>query len=109
MAALFRRGPARCRSRQFSERLSLPPTNHFANGAFHSTTFFHGARQVSSRASLPKNLAGCLIDSRYMRRYCSSLLIRAFLANSFDGLKTRFSIKCDSMFVFSILILGLRN
>src|SRR4030088_188889 len=68
MAAFLRRCPARCRSRQFSERLSFPPTNHFAKGAFHWRTFFHGARHLSSFASRVQNFTGCLIDSRYMRR-----------------------------------------
>src|SRR6267143_6682341 len=105
MAALLRRCPARCRSRQFSERLSFPPTNHFAKGAFNWRTFFHGARHVSSFASRVQNFTGCLIDSRYIRRYWSRLLIRAFAANSFAGLKTRFSIRCDSM-LLSIFILN---
>src|SRR5260370_24213435 len=104
MAALLGRWVVRCRSRQFSERLSFPPMNHFAKGAFHSRTFRQGFCQESSFASRDQNLSGCLIDSRYMRRYCARFLIRAFCANSFAGLKTRFSFKCDSMLRLSIFI-----
>src|SRR5205823_4731510 len=104
IAALFRRWVVRCRSRQFSERLICPPMNHFANGAFHSKTFRHGFCQESSFASRDQNLSGCLIDSRYIRWYCARFLIFAFRANSFAGLKTRFSFKCDSMFRLSIFM-----
>src|SRR5206468_10416182 len=97
IAALFRRDPARCRSRQFSETFSFPPTNHFANGGFHSRTFPHGARQTNSFASRVQNLAGWRIDSRYIRRYLARLLIRALLLKSGAGLKTPFSTRCDSM------------
>ena len=50
---------------------SFPPTNHFANGAFHSRTFFQRFCQTSSLASRAQNFSGRLIDSRYIRRYCS--------------------------------------
>src|SRR5439155_24056005 len=43
IAALFRRGPPTCRSRQFAETLSRPPTNHFAKGGSQSRTFDQGA------------------------------------------------------------------
>jgi flavin-binding protein dodecin len=80
--------------------------NHFANGAFHSKTFRHGFCQESSFASRDQNLSGCLIDSRYIRRYCARFLIFAFCANAFGGLKTRLSFKCDSMFRLSIFMCG---
>src|SRR5689334_12930804 len=102
IAALLRRGVVRCRSKQFSERFSFPPMNHFANGGFHSTTFRQRFRHTSSLASRAQNLSGELIDSRYIRRYCSSDLIRAFCANAFEGLKTRFSFKCDSILRLSV-------
>src|SRR5205823_9382641 len=51
-----------------------------------------------------QNLSGRLIDSRYIRWYCARFLIRAFRANSFAGLKTRFSFKCDSMLRLSTFI-----
>src|SRR3954467_2277662 len=106
IAALLRRCVERCRSRQFSEMFSFPPTNHFANGAFHSSTLLQRLRQVSSSASRAQNFCGCRIDSRCIRRYCSRLLIRAFCAKSFAGLKTRVSFKCDSMFFSSVFMGG---
>ena len=45
IAALFRRGPTAWRSTQFSQTLSLPPSNHFAFGAF------DGAMQRFTRIS----------------------------------------------------------
>src|SRR4051794_32678177 len=98
MAALLRRGPCKCRSRQFSATLSFPPTNHLANGGFHSRTFSHGCCHMSSRASRAQNFSGARIDSRYIRRYCSRLPIRAFFANERAGLKTRVSFRWDSIF-----------
>src|SRR5215212_12224472 len=103
MAALFCRAVPRWRSRQFSETLSLPPTNHCANGSFHSRTFLKGACQVSSFASRAQNLSGFLIDSCQSDLYSARLPMRAFLANSFAGLKTRFSTRCDSML---LLLMG---
>ena len=44
-AALVRRAVVMCRSRQLWETLSLPPTNHLALGAFHSSVFVHGLNQ----------------------------------------------------------------
>jgi len=43
-------------SRQFAETFSLPPTNHFANGARHSRTLDHGAIQSRPLPSAPKGL-----------------------------------------------------
>src|SRR5439155_17614139 len=57
-AALFRRGPAKCRSRQFAETLSFPSRNHLAKGGFHSRTFDQGAVQSSSRAMRAQNASG---------------------------------------------------
>ena len=51
IAALFRSGVFRWRSRQFSETLILPPTNHFANGSSHWRTLSHRLRQRSCFAS----------------------------------------------------------
>src|ERR1041384_8080607 len=50
MAALFLRQVATWRSRQFSERLSTPPRNHLAKGAFHSTTLSQRRDQRSVSA-----------------------------------------------------------
>src|SRR5450432_3539535 len=99
IAALFFDGPCRWRSRQFSATLSFPPMNHFANGAFHSSTRFHFLRQSSSRARPPQNFSGLRIDFFQSERYSSMLDTCAFFANSFAGLKTRFSTWCDSIFI----------
>ncbi len=56
-AALFFLGPERWRSRQLTEALSLPPTNHFAFGGFQSRTFFHGLNQSSSFAKPAQNFS----------------------------------------------------
>src|SRR5205814_785205 len=53
----------------------------------------------SSSASRAQNFSGRSIDSRYIRRYWARFLIGDFCANSFDGLKTRFSLRSDSMLV----------
>src|SRR4051812_20497049 len=60
IATLFFVGPLRCRSRQFSDRLSFPPSNQRANGAFHFSTLFQRFVQTSSLASRAQNLAGRL-------------------------------------------------
>ena len=57
----------------------------------------HGFCQTSSFASRAQNLSGRSIDSRYSRWYSSKLPMRAFFANARAGLKTRFSIRWDSM------------
>src|SRR5438876_114488 len=98
IAALFLRGVSRCRSRQFSETLILPPMNHFANGSFQSSALLHFFCQTSSEASRAQNLSGRWIDSRYIALYLARLLMRADAAKSFPGLKRRFSTRCDSMF-----------
>ena len=54
----MRRGPVTWRSRQLSATLSLPPTNHFAYGGFHSSAFFQGLNQWSSLARCSQNLTG---------------------------------------------------
>src|SRR5438046_9689961 len=75
IAALFPRKPSglRCRSRQFSEMFSFPPTNHFAKGAFLYRTFFHLAIQTSSLASRAENFPGGLMDSRDIRLFHAHL------------------------------------
>ena len=57
-AALVRRAVVTWRSRQLSETLSLPPTNHLAYGGFHSSAFFHGLNQCSSRARASQKRTG---------------------------------------------------
>src|SRR6187200_3174736 len=45
MAALFFASESICLSRQLTDGFNIPPTNHFANGRFHSSTFFHSLNQ----------------------------------------------------------------
>src|SRR6478672_1306679 len=58
MAALLRRGPRRCRSRQLTETLSFPPTNHFACGGFQSRTWLQGDIHSSDLAWSSQNRSG---------------------------------------------------
>src|SRR6476620_5660525 len=58
MAALFRRGLRRCRSRQLTETLSFPPTNHFACGGFQSRTWLQGDIHSSDLAWSSQNRSG---------------------------------------------------
>src|SRR5215211_6159460 len=44
-----------CRSRQVSDTLSCPPTNHLANGRLHSSTWSHGFIQRSRSACSAQN------------------------------------------------------
>src|SRR5436189_2171223 len=58
--------PARtCRSRQFTDALSLPPRNHLACGGFHSSTRSHGRLHSSCFAQSAQYPSG----SRRARSY----------------------------------------
>ena len=46
------------RSTQLTATLSLPPTNHLANGASHSRTRDHGSAQVSRSACASQKASG---------------------------------------------------
>src|SRR6185436_18293760 len=81
MAALFLRGPSTCRSRQLSERLSLPPINHFAYGSFQSSVFFHGFIHRSCLACFSQNRT----ESRAASLETDGDLTRAFFTKSFGG------------------------
>src|SRR6187397_2761572 len=99
IAALLRRqafSPSRCRSRQLYETFSLPPTNHFANGGFQSSTFFQGLNQLTfSRAIFAQKRCGSRSPSA--RSALTSLGDQlARLTKSAEGLKTRFSRSSDS-------------
>ena len=50
-ATLSPRPAATWRSRQFSETLSLPPTNHLAKGSSHSQMVCHSSDQSTSSAA----------------------------------------------------------
>src|SRR5262252_1630545 len=86
-AALLRRGPSRCRSRQLTEMLSFPPTNHFAFGGFQSRTFFHGLNHESSRANPAQDFS----ESRAALAEVALAATVARRANAFGGRKDRFS------------------
>src|SRR5262245_43604912 len=96
-AALFRRGPAKWRSRQLYARLSLPPMNQPATGGFQSRTWFHGSNQCSSLATSAQNPSGSFSARAYSASYSAIDLHRAWLENSCAGLKTRVSLRTDSI------------
>src|ERR1700678_2143863 len=99
MAALFLRQVATWRSRQLYERLILPPRNHFAHGAFHSSTLSHGLNQWSSRATSAQKPSGSAAARAQILSYSSLLWMWAFLLNSAGGGKERVSVRTESIFV----------
>ena len=58
IAALLRRAPRTWRSTQLTLAFSVPPTNHFACGGFHSSTRVHGVNHSSSAAKPAQNAFG---------------------------------------------------
>src|SRR5438309_924597 len=97
-AALFLRGPSRWRSRQLSLTLSCPPTNHLANGSFHSRTRFQRLNQCSRSACLAQKPSGSSWASRVSFSNSSLLLMCAFAAKSAGGGKLRVSLRMLVMF-----------
>ena len=91
MAALLRRGPLRWMSRQLCATFVRPPVNHWASGSRHSSTSVNGRNQCNSVASLPQNAAGSVAASFQSLWYSAREPIRAWLANSSDGGKSRSS------------------
>ena len=77
-----------CRSTQLTATLSLPPTNHFANGASHSRTLSHFWAQVSRSACSAQKAS----RSSSPREYQSSVAL-ACAANSALGGKLRVSLE----------------
>src|SRR2546423_13918669 len=63
MAALFRRGPARCRSWHLADMFGFAPTTHFAKGGSHSRTFDHGAIHARSFAIRAQKASGSFAAS----------------------------------------------
>src|SRR6267378_6380643 len=95
IAALFFRHVPRCLSRQLYETLILPPINHFENGYFHSSTFFHFLNQCSSPAAFSQNFRGFFVADRD-NFLCSANEERwACLAKDLSGGKTRFSRRTE--------------
>src|SRR5216684_2409533 len=99
-AALLRRQVPRCRSRQLSEILILPPTNHSACGGSHFKTVSHFRNQCNSlSAKRAQNFSGSALASARSPSSSSIDLICACSANALAGGKTRASCCSDSMLV----------
>src|SRR5438552_3400194 len=96
MAGLSPCPAATWRSTQLWQILMRPPRNHFAYGAFHSSTRSHDLNQSSSlRACSAQNVSGSAIERLYISRYCSNEEIRARAANSAGGRNTRSSFNIE--------------
>src|SRR5207244_9875835 len=98
MAALFLRQVSTCRSRQFSDRLRVPPVNHFAKGGVHSNTRSHLFDQRSVSACSAQKPSGSLRLRAYSSRYSARLRTCAAWAKAGGGGKTRASFSAVSMF-----------
>src|SRR2546427_19621 len=97
-AALSRREVPRCRSRQLSEMLILPPTNHCACGGFHFKTVSHFRNQCNSlSAKRAQNSSGSALASARNASSSAIDLICACSANALAGGKTRASCCSHSM------------
>ena len=68
IAARFRRGPLACRSRQFTDALIRPPTNHRAKGGSQSRTRSQGRLQSRRPASAAQKASGSASAVSYTRR-----------------------------------------
>ncbi len=84
-----------------------PPTNHFANGGFHSSTLLQRENQWSAPACSAQNASGSASARSQMRRYSSTLPICAAALNLGGGGKSRSSRRTDSMSEFAICYLQL--
>src|SRR4051812_11564703 len=97
IAALFFRGPPQCRSTQFCETLSSPPTNQRADGGSQSRTFSQGRDQSSNPAISPQKPSGSSLARFQSASYCSRLETWACSANPAGGGKTRVSCRTLSI------------
>src|SRR3954454_18344094 len=77
--------------------LILPPTNHLANGSFHSSTVSHLRNQSRSSACFAQNAIGSAAASAYIRLYSSKLPMCAFAAKLAGGGNNRCSLRIDSI------------
>src|SRR5258707_13779556 len=93
IAALLPRPAAMCRSRQLKLTLSLPPTNHLANGSFHSSTLVHFLAQASAPACSAQKRSGSSLARFQSASYSARFLRWALAANSGGGAKLRVSFK----------------
>src|ERR1041384_5246218 len=80
---------------------NLPPTNHFANGSFHSRTLSQRLNQWSASACSAQKDSGSSAARAYSFSYSSKLLISAFEAKSAGGGKSRDSLRTESNVVDS--------
>src|SRR5271156_3117073 len=106
-AALLRRGPSRCRSRQLYAALIVPPRNHLANGKFHSSVLPNGLNQCRLRAHSAQNASGSESARLHSVWYSSKLLTHALALNSADGGNLRDSVSVESICVASVEAIGL--
>ena len=93
-ATLSPRPAATWRSRQFSETLSLPPTNHFANGSCQSRIVCHGCDHCTSSAAWRAQKPS---SSRAASSYRKVPTTSASALNDSDGGNVRFSAIRASM------------
>src|SRR5262245_18037776 len=63
---------ATCRSTQLWQALSVAPTNHFASGAFQSSTLVQGVNQSIILAASPQKPSGSWIDRWWSFLYSSN-------------------------------------
>src|SRR5260370_41029360 len=87
IAALLPRPAAMCRSRQLKLTLSLPPTNHLANGSVHSSTLAHFLAQASGPACSAQKRSGASLARLHSASYCARLLGWPFASNLGGGEK----------------------
>src|SRR6516164_2902414 len=85
MAALFLRGPVRWRSMQLKLALIFPPTNHLANGSFHSSTLFQRWNQCNDSACSAQKPSGSAAARFQSFSKSARLLMCALSAKSAGG------------------------
>src|SRR4051812_9301522 len=99
IAALFFRHVLRCRSVQLALTFSLPPTNHLANGSFHSSTLSNGFIHVSDLACSAQKPSGSFSAHAASRSRSAAEGMCAAFANSAGGGKRRVSFRTLVMLV----------
>src|SRR4030095_12915927 len=81
--------------------LVLPPTNHFEKGRSHSRTLFHFSNQCRSEAMPAQKPSGSSSARFDKASYASRLGICALAEKAALGLKTRCSLRRDSILLFA--------
>ncbi len=82
----------------------MPPRNHRACGAFHSSTFWGRVNQWSSEAISPQNASGSARLRAYISRYWAIEEMCACAANSSSGGKVRDSF--NTLSIDTVLMVG---